>query len=105
VIASAPPAGGVFAAYTYERGQFSPEVMDFIRTRLNAWIRIYEEKLEALFAQRAPARPTTPRALAEMIVTLVEGGFVMANAMVDATWVQRQSRQYRDYLDSLFPRS
>lgn len=98
-----PFSGCVFAAYTYERGQFSPEVMDFIRTRLNAWIRIYEEKLEALFAQRAPARPTSPRALAEMIVTLVEGGFVMANAMNDATWVQRQSRQYRDYLATLFP--
>ena len=37
-----------------------------------------------------------------MIATVVEGGFIMANAMDDATWLQRQSKQYRDYIELLF---
>lgn len=97
-----PFPGCVFASYTYESRQFGPEVHSYIRERLGAWIGQYEAKLEALIATRAPTRPVTARALAEMIVTLVEGGFVMANAFGDATWLQRQSAQYRAYLELLF---
>lgn len=34
--------------------------------------------------------------------TIVEGGFVMANAMEDGAWLQRQSAEYRRYLELLF---
>ena len=97
-----PFPGCVFASYTYESRQFGPEVHEYIRTRLRAWIGLYEKKLSALMRARPPQRPVTPRALAEMIATIVEGGFVMANAFGDATWVQRQSAEYRRYLELLF---
>ncbi|MGF1626189.1 MAG: TetR/AcrR family transcriptional regulator [Alphaproteobacteria bacterium] len=99
-----PFPGCVFASYTYESRQFGPEVHAYIRDRLQTWIGQYEEKLAALIAARPPARPVTARQLAEMIATLVEGGFMMANALEDATWLQRQSAQYRGYLELLFPR-
>lgn len=98
----APFPGCVFASYTYESRQFGPEVHAYIRDRLRAWIGIYEGKLEALAAARPPALPVTARDLAEMMVTLVEGGFVMANALEDARWLQRQSQGFRRYLELLF---
>ena len=98
-----PFPGCVFASYTYESRQFGPEVHAYIRESLRAWIDLYEAKLAALIAARPPARQVTAQALAEMIATIVEGGFVMANALADATWLQRQSAQYRDYLTLLFP--
>jgi TetR/AcrR family transcriptional repressor of nem operon len=97
-----PFPGCVFASYTYESRQFGPQVHDYIRARLRAWIGLYEKKLAALVKARPPARAVTARALSEMIATIIEGGFVMANAMADATWLQRQSAEYRRYLELLF---
>lgn len=97
-----PFAGCVYASYTYERRQFGAEMHAFIRERLEAWIGQYQAKLDALIAARPPSRPVTARALAEMIVTIVEGGFVMGNALADPGWLQRQSAEYRGYLKLLF---
>lgn len=97
-----PFPGCVFASYTYESRQFGPQVHDYIRARLRSWIGLYEKKLAALVKARPPARAVTARALSEMIATIIEGGFVMANAMADATWLQRQSAEYRRYLELLF---
>jgi TetR/AcrR family transcriptional repressor of nem operon len=97
-----PFPGCVFASYTYEARQFGDDVHAYIRTRLKGWMGLYEAKLAALIAARKPREKVTARALAEMIVTLIEGGFVMANAMGDAKWLQRQSEQYRKYLRLLF---
>lgn len=99
----APFPGCVFASYTYESRQFGPEVHAYIRKRLHAWIGLYEAKLAALIAARPPSEPVAARALAEMMATIVEGGFVMALALGDAAWLQRQSREYRRYLTLLFP--
>lgn len=98
-----PFPGCVFASYTYESRQFGPDVHAYIRQRLEAWIGLYQEKLEALVAARPPTAPATARALAEMITTIVEGGFIMALALGDSTWLQRQSAEYRRYLSLLFP--
>ena len=99
-----PFPGCLFAAYTYQSRQFGPEVRDYIRRSLDGWVAVYEQKLDALIQARPPARPVTARGLAELVATIVEGGFVMANAMDDATWLQRQSAEYRRYLELLFPR-
>lgn len=98
-----PFPGCVFASYTYESRQFGPEVHEYIRKRFATWMRLYEQKLAALLKER-PVRGVTAKGLAEMIATIVEGGFIMANAMGDATWLQRQSSQYRRYLELLFAR-
>ncbi len=97
-----PPAGCVFASFTYERAQFDPAVHVTIRERLAAWQAVYEAKLAALIAQRPPVVPVAAGELAEMIVTLIEGAFVTGNIRGDARLLQRQSRQFRTYLELLF---
>ena len=97
-----PFPGCVFASYTYESRQFGPEVHAYIRDRLEEWTGLYEANLEALIAARPPREPVTARALAEMAATLVEGGFIMARALDDATWLQRQLAELRRYLKLLF---
>jgi TetR/AcrR family transcriptional repressor of nem operon len=97
-----PLAGCVFASFAYERAQFSPELHAYVRERLGRWQAVYARKLDALVAARPPALPVTPGELAEMIVTLIEGGFVTANIQGDRHLLQRQSRQFRNYLNLLF---
>lgn len=97
-----PFPGCVFASYTYESRHFGEGTHAYIRDRLKRWQKLYEAKLSALIAVRKPREKVSARQLAEMIVTIIEGGFVMGNAMNDATWLQRQSEQYRRYLKLLF---
>lgn len=99
----APFPGCIFASYTYESLQFGPEVSDFIRQNLSAWSDLCEQKFAALIDARSPVEPVTAQQLAEMVTSLIEGGFIMANAMNDATWTQRQVAQFRRYLSLLFP--
>lgn len=97
-----PFPGCIYASYTYESGQFGPDVAEFIRASLDNWAALFIEKLDVLIAARPPKEDVDARRLAEMITTIIEGSFVMANAYADATWVQRQVAEYRRYLKLLF---
>jgi TetR/AcrR family transcriptional repressor of nem operon len=101
---SQPLHGCVFAAYTYESEQFDPAIPAFIRQSLRGWSALYEAKFEAVLARYAPRRPVTARALAEMIMAIIEGGFILSRSYGDAQLVARQSQQFRQYLDLLFER-
>ena len=100
----APFPGCVFAAYTQESELFDDDMRAHIRVKFDEWLAMFEEKLDALIAARKPARAVAARALAEMLATVIEGGFIMAKAYGDATWTQRQVAQYRGYLELLFRR-
>lgn len=97
-----PFPGCILASYTYERGQFGPDVTDYIRESLDAWSALFADKLSKLIDARPPSDEVDSRQLAEMITTIIEGGFIMANAHADAGWVQRQVAEYRRYLSLLF---
>lgn len=98
----APFPGCVFAAYTQESALFDHEIRDYIREKFEEWLGMFEAKLGALIAARKPTYPVTARALAEVLATIIEGGFIMAKAYGDKRWVQRQLAGYRAHLELLF---
>lgn len=97
-----PFPGCIFASYTYESRQFGPDVAEYIRMSFENWAELFEVKLEAVVAARPSVNGVTANGLAEMVMTIIEGGFIMANAYGDKTWVQRQIAEYRRYLQLLF---
>ncbi|MCP5433597.1 MAG: TetR/AcrR family transcriptional regulator [Alphaproteobacteria bacterium] len=97
-----PFPGCVLATYTHENRQFGPEMHAFVRESFERWIDYFEAKLAPLLAARSPVRPASARGLAELCVSILEGGFIMARAMNDATWTQRASAELRTYLELLF---
>lgn len=97
-----PFPGCIFASYTYERQHFGVDIRDYIGKSLDAWCALYEEKLQALIDIRPPGDPVTARELAEMITSIIEGGFIMANAKDDPAWTQRQCDQFQRYIRLLF---
>ena len=96
------PAGCVFAAYTYERRQFDPSVHAFIAKSLKRWSTLYEAKFGLVLACYRPKIAIKAEELAEMIVAIIEGGFILSRSYGDAHLVARQSRQFRNYLELLF---
>jgi TetR/AcrR family transcriptional repressor of nem operon len=99
-----PSPGCMYAVYTYESMQFEPTVRDFVADILRQWTSIYVRKFQEVLDRYEPAIPVTARQLAEMIVSIVEGGLVLQRAYGDVRVTSRQSEQFRNYLKLLFGR-
>ncbi len=97
-----PLPGCVFASYTYESRQFDPEIHEFIRDGFDKWSELYEGKFEAVLARYTPALEVSARELSEMIMSIVEGGFILSLSYRDPIFIARQSKQFRHYLQLLF---
>lgn len=100
-----PMHGCVFAAYTYESLQFDPEIHRFIADSFRRWSAIYEARFEKVLAKYKPTRPVTARELADTIMAIIEGGFILSRSYKDAHLIARQSKQFRQYVELLFPRA
>jgi len=98
-----PAPGCMYAVYTYESRQFDPDVLDFVSDTLRQWTSIYVRKFQEVLDRYKPALPITARQLAEMIVSVIEGGLILQRAHGDTDTTKRQSEQFRNYLSLLFP--
>jgi TetR/AcrR family transcriptional regulator, transcriptional repressor for nem operon len=99
---SDPLPGCMYATYTYESMQFEPAIMDFVADTLRKWTSIYVRKFQNILDEYEPALTVSARQLAEMIVSIVEGGLVLQRAYGDTRMTSRQSEQFRNYLKLLF---
>jgi TetR/AcrR family transcriptional repressor of nem operon len=97
-----PAPGCMYAVYTYESMQFDASVRDFVADTLRRWTSIYVRKFQEVIDAYPPALPVTARQLAELTVSVVEGGLVLQRAYGDVTVTCRQSAQLRNYLKLLF---
>jgi TetR/AcrR family transcriptional regulator, transcriptional repressor for nem operon len=97
-----PSPGCMYAVYTYESMQFEPSIRVFVADILRQWTSIYVRKFQDVLDRYKPALPVTARQLAEMIVSVVEGGLILQRAYGDVRMTPRQSEQFRNYLVLLF---
>ncbi len=98
-----PPRGCMYALYTYEDDHFENDVKGFVAETLQTWTAMYIRKFQEVIDRHPPARPVTAKRLAEMIVSVIEGGLILERAYGKPGMTARQSEQFREYLDLLFP--
>lgn len=96
------PRGCLLASYTSERENFDDEIQHVISAQFRNWQKFYQRKFQALLDAKKPKVPVTAPQLAEMTTTLFEGGLIMATALGDAHYIQRQSRSLRQYIETIF---
>ena len=99
---NAPPSGCVFATYTYEKQLFNMGIQNLVTDGFKGWSKYYEVKFRKLLKARKPKTPVTAKDLAEMIMAIIEGGFVISRSYSDKTLTIRLSKQFRNYLKLLF---
>ncbi len=99
-----PPRGCMYALYTYEDDHFENDVKGFVAETLQTWTAMYIRKFQEVMDLYPPARPVTAKQLAEMIVSVIEGGLILQRAYGHVGMTARQSEQFRDYLTLLFPK-
>jgi len=75
---------------------------DFIKQSFERWQSYYEAKFAAVLATRRPNFDVTASELAETVVSVLEGAFILARSFKEPDLITRQSRLLRDYLTLLF---
>ncbi len=99
---SEPFPGCMFASYVYESQQFEADIQDYVSTALRRWSQFFEDRFAAILEVRTPAIPVTARELAEAIVCILEGAFVLSRSHRDPELILRQSRLFRSQLQLIF---
>ena len=98
-----PLAGCMYASFTHQRELFDAETHRFIADSLNDWGAIYEVVFERVLSERKPAiEGVTAKALAELLLSVIEGGILLSRALEDRDFLIRQCRQVRNYISLLF---
>ncbi len=75
----------------------------FVSETLQTWTAMYIRKFQEVIDSYPPARPVTAKKLAEMFVSVIEGGLILERAHGKPGMTARQSEQFREYLRLLFP--
>ena len=97
-----PPAGCVFASYVYEIQQFDVAIREFIADGFRQWRKLYENRLEQIMKKYPPKIEIDVGELAETIICIIEGGFILSKSLQDSKPVARSVRQFRRYLQLIF---
>ena len=99
-----PPAGCIFASYVYEIQQFDLGIKKFIADGFKQWKMLYEYRIEKIIQKYPPKIEIEASELAETIMCIIEGGFILSKSLEDSQLLARSVRQFRRYLQLIFER-
>ena len=97
-----PFPGCLYAAYCYQSGAISPEVMSKVEQMMHFWRDRLGQKLEAV-TQEYPSRiPVSHTHVADHVLTTFEGAFILSKVMQEPKLAAEQLIQCRNYIELLF---
>lgn len=97
-----PYEGCLFASYSYQAGLFDEEVHRIIRDSFEEWREVVRAKVAAAMEQHPPRLEVEATDLVELLLSVLEGSFILSRTLEDRGLVARQLREYRNYLELLF---
>lgn len=98
------PQGCLFASYCYQKGLFDDRTLEIGRIAMETWRDRVAEKLRAAADSYPPAQEVDLESLADMLMTIFEGAFVLSRTLDDTRLLAQQLDHYRRYLELLFGR-
>lgn len=97
-----PYPGCLFASYLYQSGLFNDEILEIIRQWMLTWRKRIMEKLERIIQIYPPIQEINIESLADMLLVIFEGSFVLSQSMNENKIIARQLSNYHTYLQLLF---
>lgn len=97
-----PFAGCLFASYLQQSELFDPGILNIIRESLLLWRTRVFDKLKRIEQEYPPSREVDLESLADMLMVIFEGSFVLSQSLNENKVIARQLSHYHSYLQLLF---
>ncbi|MGV6826715.1 MAG: TetR/AcrR family transcriptional regulator [bacterium] len=97
-----PFPGCLYAAYCYQSGAISPEMIQTVEKMMRYWRENLCKKLEAVSAQYPSRIPVESYQVADHLLTTFEGAFILAKVMNEPKLASEQLIQCRNYIELLY---
>jgi TetR/AcrR family transcriptional repressor of nem operon len=94
--------GCLVASYCYQDQCFSNEIRELSKDFVTGWRRRFRQRLDAISARYSPREPVDLDALADLLVTLVEGGIILDKVRRDGRSLPRQVMLARRLIQMTF---
>ena len=94
--------GCLAASYAYQDQLFNQEIRDLNLSGVQAWRDRFRERIERIAERYPPRIAVDLGVLADMPLTLVEGGIVNGKVLKDATILPNQILAYREFVWQIF---
>lgn len=99
---SEPGAGCLYASYVYEFEGLDTEIRALSAHALLRWRDKLGRKFEEVMALYPPRLPVKAQALADALVSVFEGSFIMIRVLQEPQQMKHQLTHYRNYIELLF---
>lgn len=97
-----PYPGCLYASYLMQSELFDEGIMNLIRDSMLTWRSRVGEKLEEVARQHPPNQEVDLEDLADMLLVIFEGAFILSQSLKESQTVARQLSNYHSYLKLLF---
>ncbi|MDX1639521.1 MAG: TetR/AcrR family transcriptional regulator [Balneolaceae bacterium] len=97
-----PFPGCLYASYLQQSGLFDEQILELIRESMLKWRTRVLEKLQQVASRHDPALEVDIESLADMLLTIFEGAFILSQSLRESGIVAKQLSHYHDYLKLLF---
>lgn len=97
-----PFPGCLYASYLQQSGLFDGKIMELIRESMLKWRTRVLDKLEEVVQEHPPALEVDLKSLADMLIVIFEGAFILSQSLQESKTVARQLSHFHSYLQLLF---
>jgi TetR/AcrR family transcriptional repressor of nem operon len=97
-----PYPGCLFASFLSQSDLFDSRIMEIIRNSMLEWRIRVKDKLEEILQNYRPEKEVDIESLADMLLVIFEGSFVLSESHQDSQIIARQLSHYHTYLQLLF---
>lgn len=97
-----PFPGCLFASYLQQSELFDHNILNIIRGSMLLWRTRVLDKLKRIEQEYPPRRKVDLESLADMLMVIFEGSFVLSQSLNENKVIARQLSHYHSYLQLLF---
>lgn len=97
-----PFPGCLFASYLQQSELFDHTILDIIRKSMLLWRTRVLDKLKKVEQKHPPRRDVDLESLADMLMVIFEGAFVLSQSLNENKIISQQLSHYHSYLKLLF---
>lgn len=94
--------GCMVASYCYQHQLFNDDIKKLNAYNVMRWRTLYRERLDKVAEAYPPAEPVDLDMLADLVLSTVEGGIILARSLENPELLPQQVMLCRDYIRRIF---